>query len=64
MEPHFHLRKNPGSEESTNGEDHSKILYAVQCMCEEGWSLTRHRALASSVEQKGSPHLPLQASIR
>lgn len=60
MEPHFDLTRNPGSEESTNGEDHSKILCAVQCMCEEGWSLTRHRALARSIVKTPS----LQSSRR
>ena len=45
MEPHFHPRRNLGSEEPSDREEYSKI-YAVQGMCEKVQSLTQHSVLA------------------
>lgn len=69
VEPHFHPRRNLGSEEPSDREEYSKI-YAVQSMCEKVQSLTQHSVLARNRPEEptscvnGQPIAPLQASIK
>lgn len=58
MEPHFHLRRNPGSEESTDGEDHSKRIQCNVCVRKDGPSLDTRASTASQHQASGSGEHP------